>query len=314
MKPEANPLVSVVVLTYKRRADLTRTLQTIAAQTYARCEVVVVDNNSGDGTPEFLAESFPEVRVVALKENLGCGGRNRGVEAARGDLVVTLDNDVCFDSANELSVIVESFAARPEVAVLIFKVLDAQRGRLLLRDWCHPRDARVWADKEFETCFIAEGACAFRRDAFLQVGGYFEPFYIGCEGWDLALRMIDSGMQIVYCPHIAVRHWMGSETRSGRRPYYYYTRNNIWIAFKNYSGLRKWNFLSYSLAMMAFYCLRWPRGTAEVVRGMRDGFRTASGLSATRVSRRAWRQVDEIRAHRPQLWTRVLAHLGDAEV
>jgi GT2 family glycosyltransferase len=306
-------LVSIVILNYRRRTDLIRALRSVESQTYHRREVVVVDNNSGDGTPAFLAQEFPTVRVVPLDENLGCGGRNRGVESASGEIAVTIDNDICLQTPDDVAKIVSIFERRPEATALVFKVLD-ENGKLLLRDWCHPRSARKCSDQEFETCFISEGACAFRRSDFLKLGGYYEPFYIGREGWDLALRMLDAHMPIVYCPQIAVRHYMSRETRSGRRPYYFYARNNIWIAFRNYAGARRWRFIAYSTALIGFYCLKSPRGTVDVLRGLRDGLRSVSHLTRTKISERTWQQLAEIRAHRPALWRRVLAHFGDSEI
>src|SRR5579872_6898260 len=90
----SDPLISVVVLNFRRQAELVHTLESIRAQTYHPREVIVVDNASGDDTPDVVSREFPEVRVLALPENIGCAGRNRGVEAARGEWVVMLDNDV----------------------------------------------------------------------------------------------------------------------------------------------------------------------------------------------------------------------------
>ena len=308
-----SPLVSVTILNYRRRTDLVRTLQSVQSQNYGSFEIIVVDNDSGDGTVEYLAQEFPEVRVLALEHNLGCGGRNRGVEAARGEIVVMLDNDVCLEAGDELAKVVRAFTDNPSITALVFKVLD-ENGRLLLRDWCHPRSARQFSDAEFETCFIAEGACAFRRKDYLQLGGYYEPFYVGCEGWDLALRMLEARMPIVYFPAISVRHYMSKETRNGRRPYYFYIRNNVWIAYKNYPTLRRWGFIAYSVLGMVFYCFKSPSGTVDVIRGFWDGLASVSEVPVAQLSKRAWRHLAQIRAHRPTLWKRVFTHLGDTEM
>jgi GT2 family glycosyltransferase len=307
------PLVSVVILNFRRRTDLVRTLRSVESQNYGCFEIIVVDNDSGDSTPEYLAREFPQVRVVSLDRNLGCGGRNRGVETASGEIVVMLDNDVCLETGDELTKIVKGFADNPSVTALVFKVLD-EHGQLLLRDWCHPRSARRFADAEFETCFIAEGACAFRRKHYLDLGGYYEPFYVGCEGWDLALRMLEARMPMLYFPHISVRHYMSKETRTGRRPYYFYIRNNVWIAYRNYPTLRRWGFIAYSILGMFFYCFKSSSGAWDVVRGLWDGFASVSEVPGAHLSERAWRHLAQIRAQRPTLWKRVLTHLRDTEM
>lgn len=302
-----NALISIVILNYRRRLDLIRALESVRAQSYQPREVVVVDNGSGDDLADFLAAEYPEVRLVGLQENIGCAGRNRGVAAARGDIVVTIDNDVCFDSPFELQKVANAFGKSSQVSCIVFKVLQGDTGRVHLRDWCHPRSYWDFSDSQFETCFIPEGACAFRRDDFSKTGGYYEPLWIGCEGWDLALRMIDADMKIVYCPEIRVRHAMSNETRSDGRNFYFYTRNYLWIAFKDYSGWRRWSYLGYHWLMMGLFGMRAGH-PAKVLRGVRDGVIGLSKLKRTRISHAGWRRLNTITSQRPGLLLRLKKH------
>ena len=302
-----NALISVVILNYRRRADLIRALESVRAQSYQPREVIVVDNDSGNGLADFLGKEWPEVRLVGLQENIGCAGRNRGVAAARGTLVATIDNDVCFDSPFELQKIVNAFEKSPEIRCIAFKVLQGDTGHVHLRDWCHPRSYWDFSDSEFETCFIPEGACAFRRDDFLKTGGYYEPLWIGCEGWDLALRMIDADMKIVYCPEVRVRHAMSNETRSDGRNFYFYTRNYLWIAFKDYSGWRRWGYLGYHWLMMAAFSLRAGH-FGKFLSGLKDGVAGLSKLQRTRISGAGWRRLKTISSQRPGLLLRLKKH------
>jgi GT2 family glycosyltransferase len=313
MTPDRNVLMSVVVLNYKRRDELARTLESIRTQNYEPREVILVDNGSGDGTLEFVRDAFPEVAVLDLGVNAGCAGRNRGVESARGEYVVSLDNDVRFDSPGELRKVAELFQKQPDSSVLVFKILDNDGARLHMRDWCHPREARVYADREFDTYYIAEGACAFRRADFLRLGGYYEPFHIGGEGWDLSLRMIDAGMRIRYCPAIRVRHAMAHETRGARRPYYFYTRNSIWTAYKNYRGWGRTKFLAYTFAKMLYFSIR-PSRFIDLVRGLRDGYAGLSTLPRTAVSNAGWRRLRELGAERPGWYTRLKTHWAQQDI
>src|SRR5881296_3283132 len=75
-------------------------------------EVLVVDNGSSDGSVEFLGRSFPQVRVLALPENVGFAeGNNAGVRAARHDIVVLLNNDMVVDPGF-LSPLLDGFGAK----------------------------------------------------------------------------------------------------------------------------------------------------------------------------------------------------------
>ncbi|MFQ5811024.1 MAG: glycosyltransferase family 2 protein, partial [Armatimonadota bacterium] len=77
---------SAVVVTHNRLEALRNALRTLLSQTRELDEVVVVDNASSDSTGEMLRTEFPQVKVCAMSENVGCAvGRNRGCAAATGD-------------------------------------------------------------------------------------------------------------------------------------------------------------------------------------------------------------------------------------
>ena len=264
-------LVSLTILSYKRREALAQTLASVEKQAYQPREIIVVDNGSEDGTEDFLRQHFPRVQLVSLPQNIGATARNHGVRQAKAHVVVMLDNDVAFDSAYELQRIVNAFDRHPEADCIVFKVLDATGNGLHVRDWCHPRSFSRYQDTEFETPFITEGACAFRREKFLQAGGYYEPLFIGHEGWDLALRLLDKGGHILYNPAVRVRHAeLQDTTRHNWRPYYYYTRNYVWIAARNYRLGPAIPFLLKYLGMMAWFSIRVGHGRS-FIRGLRDG-------------------------------------------
>ena len=95
--PLARPKVVASVLTRNRRDLLRRAIAGVIEQTRAVDEVIVVDNQSSDGTLEMLADDFPEVHVVALAENRGAtGGFYEAIKAAHmagADWVWLLDDD-----------------------------------------------------------------------------------------------------------------------------------------------------------------------------------------------------------------------------
>jgi hypothetical protein len=88
-------LISVVLPTRDRRRLLATAIESVEAQSYARWELLVVDDGSSDGTAEFLREiEDPRVRVLEKGGGLGpCGARNLALDAASGDVIVYLDDD-----------------------------------------------------------------------------------------------------------------------------------------------------------------------------------------------------------------------------
>jgi GT2 family glycosyltransferase len=92
-----SPVVAAVVVTFRRRALLTEALQALRAQSRGPDRVVVVDNASGDGTPELVRARFPEAELLELPANTGgAGGFAAGIAHALdggADLLWLLDDD-----------------------------------------------------------------------------------------------------------------------------------------------------------------------------------------------------------------------------
>jgi GT2 family glycosyltransferase len=310
------PLVSIIILNYKRREAFVRSLESARKQSYVNCEIIVVDNNSEDGVREFLEGQAPEVKLIELSENRGaCGGRNAGILSARGDIIITLDNDIFFDGPLEVSRTVETFARRPDVHVLAFKLCDEQTGALRIREWCHPKSWAEYSELEFETDHFVEGACAARREVYDTAGLYYEPLFFGAEGWDLVLRIIDANFRILYEPKVRVCHLMAAETRSNERPYYFYTRNYIWTAYKDYPLLAGIAYVGMKLLMMLYFAIRTGHIVA-FLRGMKDGFFGFRSVlrDRTPVRRLTLQRIRDLERSRPSVWVRLGRHRGAVQL
>src|SRR5690349_19763362 len=102
-----NRAVSVVIPNWNGRDLLEKYLPSVIAA--KPDEIIVVDNGSTDSSTELLREHFPQVRVIALPENLGFGGgSNAGFRAATHDIVVLLNSDMRVDP-NFLEPLVTAF-------------------------------------------------------------------------------------------------------------------------------------------------------------------------------------------------------------
>ncbi|MBA2524000.1 MAG: glycosyltransferase, partial [Solirubrobacterales bacterium] len=92
--PSGRPEVSIVIVAYRAREHVLRCLASLRENGGHSHEVIVVDDASGDGTVEAVAESFPEARVVALSVNSGLpAGRNAALPLLKGACVLMLDSD-----------------------------------------------------------------------------------------------------------------------------------------------------------------------------------------------------------------------------
>jgi GT2 family glycosyltransferase len=270
------PLVSVVILYYKRRETIEESVDSVLSQDYPNVELIVVDNHSEDDIKTVLDQRAGVSQIIWLPENIGaCGGRNAGLRASRGGIVVFLEDDVKFLTQFEISKITEAFDAHSNIQVLAFQVCDPDTGRLRLREWCHPRHWKEYSESEFETTWFGEGASAFRREALDACGGYYEPLFYGAEGDDLVIRLFNHGFRILHAPQVRVGHRASERGRSSHRQYYYFTRNYFWIAYKNFPFLSGLRYLVPKIGMMGFFALRtgafntFLRGAWAGIRGLR---------------------------------------------
>jgi GT2 family glycosyltransferase len=274
-------------------------------------EILAVDNASTDGSAEMVRDEFPDVRLVRLPENIAAAARNVGVATAKGDLVVTLDNDVRFTSPHDVARVVEVFERHPRAALVNFMIVGPD-GRLSRRDWCHPRDPEVWGEREFATDYVLEGASACRREAFLAAGGYWAPLFIGHEGWDLAFRLLDAGYELLYTPQLRVRHLVDPSVRPSSRIYYTFTRNAVWVALRNLPAPAAAASLARDLALMGFASARAGE-LGAYRRGVVDAARGAGAALATRrvLTPRTRARLREIRRLKPGLIARARRHVRE---
>jgi len=300
--------VAIAVLTYRRPAHFERALNSALAQRGPVSEVMVVDNANDESLKGWLNDRFPTVRYLPMSFNAGTEGRNAAMRVVHAPLIITLDDDVELVGTECVAKVCEEFARDPKLACLNFKVVDGQR-RTLQREWCHPRPI-AHANLEFDTYFILEGACAFRRKAALAAGGYSPDFFLGHEGIDLAYRLIDRGLRVAYTPRIEAMHHVAQENRPGWRLYYYYTRNGIWVAYRHFDGVRAVMSAIENTAKMGFFAIRAGHLLAYA-QGVAAGLIGLFNIKRCPLSTGTRKRLKAIRAERVPLLGRMRRHLKE---
>ncbi|MGA3186163.1 MAG: glycosyltransferase [Bryobacteraceae bacterium] len=222
LRPETRPdtqKASIVIPNWNGRDLLAKYLPSVIAsiENHPESEVVVVDNGSTDGSVAFIAETFPDVRVLPLKENLGFGGgSNAGFRAAHNDIVVLLNSDMRvepnflqplldgFTDAKVFSVACQIFFSDPAKLRQETGLTESwwQQGSLRVR---HRADEKI---RDLYPCaYGGGGSCAFDRHKFLELGGFDEilaPFYL--EDTDLGYMAWKRGWKTMYQPASVVYH------------------------------------------------------------------------------------------------------------
>lgn len=167
------PLISIVIVTWNRRDDLLETIQTVYDQPYQPFEIVVADNGSTDGIVEAVQQRFPAVQWVLLGQNLGVSaGRNAGVKAAHGSILLFLDSDASV-SPQTLQALANAFDERPEVGVIACKVINAHTGEFdLIGGKIFAERDELIHERTFLSYAFSACGCAFRSNVFADVGGF----------------------------------------------------------------------------------------------------------------------------------------------
>ncbi len=291
------PDVSIVILTYRRKDSVLALLNDLQRITDPGVEIIVVDNGSDDGTTEAVAAAHPETLLISQPDNTGVGARNRGMERAAGNIIVTLDDDMLDLDNDDIAHLRRRFSESQDLAGLCFKVTWPGTDRV--RDWVH-RPPPSEAGACFDTYEITEGAVAYRTEALRVVGMYREDLFISHEGLDLSYRLWDSGWRIEYDGCIAVGHAHAAGGRKSWRRYYYDTRNLLWVSLLHQPARYAVPYLIRGLAAMAVYSLR-DGFFLTWMRAVRDGL---LGLPLILRERRPWspsthRAISEMDSRRP---------------
>jgi GT2 family glycosyltransferase len=241
--------VSAVVLAHDRRhaVDLVvRRLRGLGID-----DVLVVDSGSSDGTAEMLAETHPWVTVVDPGGNVGASGRNLGVERARHEHVLMLDDDA-YPRPGAAEALLETFRLAPKAAVvggLVRDVEEPPEGSDIAPDpdvvrheglgtfdwWLRRGRTDPVGPEGVPAFFFPEGCCMVRRTPFLEAGGFYAPYFFATSEIDLTTRLVARGLEVRYQPGAAFDHM---KVRAGRvassAVLRYRVRNQVWYFHRHF--------------------------------------------------------------------------------
>ncbi|MCU0285279.1 MAG: glycosyltransferase family 2 protein [Acidobacteria bacterium] len=92
------PFISIIIINYNGIKHLPPLLNSLMQQTYGNFEIIIVDNYSKDDSCKFLREQCPEIKLLALKKNIGfAAGVNEGIKESTGEFILVLNNDIILD-------------------------------------------------------------------------------------------------------------------------------------------------------------------------------------------------------------------------
>ncbi|MEX2620951.1 MAG: glycosyltransferase [Egibacteraceae bacterium] len=243
------PTVSVVVINYNGRDYLERCLGSLRALEYPaeQLELIFIDNNSKDGSVEYVREAFPECRVVVNDTNTGFSPAvNQGARLASGTYLALLNNDAEADPRWILEA-VQVAEIDERVACVASKILREDRttidyagGQMAFYGHGFAKGNRETDTGEDTTnrptLFASGGAMVVNLATFVDVGGFDDSYFAFFEDVDFGWRLWVLGHEVLYVPASKVYHrHHGTIERFGyARERYLLERNALATVFKNY--------------------------------------------------------------------------------
>lgn len=235
----SKPKLSIIIVNFNTRVEVGACLDSIyQAPPAFSFEVVVVDNGSADGSADFVAERFPQVRLIRNTMNEGFArANNRAIRSGVGDFVLLLNPDTEVQPG-ALETMVSHLQAHPETGAVGCRLVDP-KGRLqpscdrfpsgvgdLLQNlfmdrlvgnfkWSERYTLIGWKHDRVREVDWITGACLMvRREVLDGVGLLDEAFFLYYEDVDLCYRMRQAGWRVTFLPSATVMHHQGKSTRS----------------------------------------------------------------------------------------------------
>jgi GT2 family glycosyltransferase len=191
LEPRSAPTFSVVIAAHQAEATIREAIHSALDQTVPPHEViVVVDGNSQDRTVEAAASFGDRVQVIRQQQRGASAAVNAGARRATGDFIAILDADDAY-LPRRLEALSALAATRPDLDLLMTDAFFEVGGRSVGR-FSHetPFAAEDQVAAIFDRCYLV--APAYRRERFLDVGGYDEEIRSGYD-WDGCIRLLASG-------------------------------------------------------------------------------------------------------------------------
>lgn len=247
----ALPAVSVIIVNWNGLKYLETCLRSLESLDYPadRLEVIVVDNNSSDGSVQYIQENFPRVVLSLLDGNYGfCAPNNDGASIAKGEYLVFLNNDTEV-TPGWLRALVQPALEDSEVVSCASKMLYYDR-----RDTINTAGGKITIigggfyrgygaldgplyDRPGYTGFGCAAGALVKKDFFLSIGGFDEEYFAACEEHDLGWKAWLYGYKVAYAPGAVMYHMESATfgTRSNAAPnkVFLNTRNRLFNIVKN---------------------------------------------------------------------------------
>ena len=179
--------VSIIIPTYNREYCLQKAINSVLAQTYPHFELIVVDDGSIDNTENLVKNYNADIVYIQQKNRGPAAARNRGVQAARYELMAFLDSDDRF-AENKLEVQVRTMQEKQAYLISHTQEIWYRNGRILNQKIRHKKNSGDIFNQSLELCAVGMSTVMMHREIFERYGLFDEDFPC-CEDYEYWLRV-----------------------------------------------------------------------------------------------------------------------------
>ena len=279
--------VTIIAVTYNSAKHIRPFLESVRAQSYNQCELLIIDNGSKDETLDFLSAEASWATVVPLEENIGYRRANSlGFTMCTSPLILICNDDVVLEPTC-VAELVRALQQNPDAAItcpLITlydepDVVNTVGNRLAITGFYSARGKGQTAAGFSQASQLASvsGCCfLYRRTVYLEVGGFSDDFdgfpsawHASYEDVDLSYRVRAAGYSIVFEPAAVLRHRYVQKPMSvGRFGSMVFGR--ALLVLRNFETRTIIRLTAlYAVAEMALFCyavLKGPKYVLELLR------------------------------------------------
>ncbi len=254
--------VSIVIVNYNGKKLLKTILESLKKSSFRSYETIVVDNNSKDGSQEFIRKNYKKAKLVENRENLGYSGINSALKYCKGKYILFLNNDMEIEK-DCVSKLVETMESGRDIAMAAPRLVNFYDKKL--------KSNGTWASRSFYNGHIKGngkdiikeipylGVGMIRKDFVDKFGYLFDPdYFIYAEDLDLGLRIRLNGKKILFNPDAVLYHMHSVTSQKSGSAFttFLMERNSMTTFFKIFSFSNIALFFPYVFGMRIIAMLR----------------------------------------------------------
>lgn len=249
--------LSVVIVNYNVKEFVSNLIESVKKAAHSlNIEILISDNASQDGSPQYIREKYPEVILIENKENLGFGkANNRALEISKGKYILIINPDTLVQEDTFIKMI-NFFEENPDAGLAGCKILNPD-GTLQLacrRSFPGPwtsftkvsglssvfPKSRIFArynltyldeDKTYEVDAVSGSFMMMKREVYNKIGGFDEQFFMYGEDLDLCYRVQKAGYKVFYVHNTTIIHYKGESTKRSSidETKYFYNAQHLFV-------------------------------------------------------------------------------------